>query len=168
VISYAQARDRVEAEMRSRQSELWPGDEYMIVDDDTLERDWGWVIFYASRLWLETGESRYRVRAGPMIVNRHDGTLHLTGTDHEPEVYVTRYETEFERDRQGWCLVLKEPPYAAEEITALMETLDLRPAELRELASRVPTVVMSGPRREMVHYNEVLTTAGLATDVRKA
>ncbi len=82
-ITRKQAHDRVEAEIRSNQADLWPGDEYLVVDDDTIEREWGWVFFYQSRLWIETGESRYKgPDPGPLIVNRHAGTLHRTRGGH--------------------------------------------------------------------------------------
>ncbi|MCP4004967.1 MAG: hypothetical protein GY725_12300 [bacterium] len=170
MITLAQARDRVEAEIRSRQSNLWPGDDFQIADDDTLEREWGWVFFYQSRLWMETGESRYRsADNGPMIVNRFDGTIHSTGTAHEPDYYITRYETEYERDRLGWCLVLIELSIGdPEHLQALRETLDLNADEVRSLNRRLPSVVMTGPRVEMVHFAEVLTTAGIRVETRRA
>ena len=82
MISEEYARDRVEAEIRSHQAELWPGDEFVIVADDTIEREWGWVFFYTSRLWIETGESRYRVtRNPPLIVKLNERRVQVGGGD---------------------------------------------------------------------------------------
>lgn len=156
--------------MRAAPVQLWAGDELMIVDDETLERDWGWVFFCVSRLWYETGEVRYATdSAPPLIVSREDGSVHRTGTAHEIDYYITRFETEFERDRSGWCLVLVEASADDPEQTqALRAELDLTAAELRDLRRRMPAVVMTGPRTQMVRTCELLRTAGVQADVTKA
>ena len=36
-----------------------PGDELVILDSETIERDWGWVFFYTSRKWHEKKDTKY-------------------------------------------------------------------------------------------------------------
>jgi hypothetical protein len=52
----------------------------------TLERDFGWVFFYGS-------ESRDELLAGnaPFIVDRRDGSVHMTGTACPLEEYLDDY-----------------------------------------------------------------------------
>lgn len=59
---------------------LWPDMPEMIVVH-TDERESGWVVYWTSRLYHETGEMQY-ARAGnaPYLVCRDDGTLFETGT----------------------------------------------------------------------------------------
>jgi len=169
VLTHREARERALAHMRSRPVDLPPGDELVLVDDDTLEREWGWVFFFASRRWCETGDSAYRSEGeGPLIVNRFDGSVSRTGTGRPSEYYVTRYDTEFRRNREGWLLVLSEiDPRSPAICEVLQQLLDLDPGEIAELNRRLPAVVMEGPRPELVRACQDLLTAGATAEVRR-
>jgi hypothetical protein len=155
--------------MRSRPLDLLPGDELVLVDDDTLEREWGWVFFFASRRWRETGDPALRYEGeGPLIVNRFDGSVVGTGTSRPSEDYVTRYETEFRRNREGWLLVLREiDPRSPAIREVLRRILDLRADEVADLYRRLPAVVMGGSRAELVRACQELLTAGAEAEVRR-
>jgi hypothetical protein len=169
MLSLREARERALAQMRSRPVDLPRGDELVLVDDDTLEREWGWVFFFASRRWRETGDPAYHSEGeGPLIVNRFDGSVHVTGTGRPSEYYLTRYETEFRRDRDGWLLVLREIDPRSPAIREVLEQiLDLRGDEVAELDRRLPAVVMEGPRTELVRACQDLLTAGARAEVRR-
>ena len=67
----------------------------VIVDEHTIERDFGWVFFYQSREYLETQD--YGCMLGgnaPIIVDRVDGSVHETGTANPVEDYIREYERE--------------------------------------------------------------------------
>lgn len=67
-------------------------DEPVIVDEETLEEDFGWVFFYQSRIYLETKIFSYCLAGNaPIIVNKHDGSVYITGTAHPVEHYVEEY-----------------------------------------------------------------------------
>ena len=69
------------------------GDEPVILDQDTIERPFGWVFFYDSRRHQETDEFEYTLAGNaPLIVNRHDGSLYSTGTALPVEHYIRAYE----------------------------------------------------------------------------
>ena len=76
-------------------SELMPVDEeWVIVDDYTIEKPWGWVFFYNSREYVTTGDPQYQlIGNAPYIVNKATGELADTGTAEDIEVYIARYET---------------------------------------------------------------------------
>jgi hypothetical protein len=169
MLTLAEARERALSLMRSRPQDLAPGDELVLVDDDTIEREWGWMFFFASRRWRETGDSRWENRGeGPLIINRHDGSVHLTGTRLPAEHYLTRYETEFQRNRAGWLLVLMDLDLGSREARqALGQVLDLRAEELTELYRRLPAVVMEGPRAQIQLAHQELLTAGIRAEVRR-
>jgi len=75
-------------------SALMPDDEeWVIVDDYTIEKPWGWVFFYNSREFVSTGDPQYQlIGNAPYIVNKATGELADTGTAEEIEVYISRYE----------------------------------------------------------------------------
>lgn len=67
----------------------------VILDEETIERSFGWVFFYQSREHLETGDlSSMLAGNAPLIVDREDGSVHVTGTAEPVELYLARYERE--------------------------------------------------------------------------
>jgi Immunity protein 35 len=82
----------VEAEL-AKLSPLPEGDAWLVFDERTIERPFGWVFFYGSRLFAKTGDIRYAVAGNsPFIVNRHTGELHAIGTALPAEQYIAAYE----------------------------------------------------------------------------
>jgi hypothetical protein len=84
-LTLEQAKALVQAELGT--SEL------VILDEATIERDFGWVFFYQNRSYLET-RNILKILAGnaPYIVNRHTRELQVTGTGRPIEEYIARYE----------------------------------------------------------------------------
>src|SRR5687767_12345676 len=61
--------------------------------DKTIEKGFGWVFFYNSKQFIESGDFSDRlIGTSPIIVDRQDGSLHETGTAFPIEVYMSRYE----------------------------------------------------------------------------
>ena len=57
-----------------------------------IEKPFGWVIYYGSKEYAETGDDKYAtVGAYPILVDRRDATLHHTGLG-KIEDYIERYE----------------------------------------------------------------------------
>jgi hypothetical protein len=70
----------------------------VVIDESTLERDWGWVFFYTSERYLKTGDISDAVAGNaPYIVNRHTGEVRVTGTAQPIEHYIDEYERELAR-----------------------------------------------------------------------
>lgn len=93
MIDYEEASARVE-EAQAR----WPdaqetGDSLVILHGHTLEKPWGWVFFYTSKQFLETGDSRFALAGNaPYIVERESGRLIQTGTALPLDEYIANYE----------------------------------------------------------------------------
>jgi hypothetical protein len=69
--------------------------ELCILDDRTRELDFGWVFCYTSKLFRDTGDFQYALAGNaPLIVDRRDGTLRVTGTTLPLEHYIERYRRE--------------------------------------------------------------------------
>jgi hypothetical protein len=67
-------------------------DEPAIIDEETIEEDFGWVFFYQSRIFLETQIFSYALAGNaPIIINKSDGSLHPTGTARSIEDYIEEY-----------------------------------------------------------------------------
>jgi Immunity protein 35 len=70
-----------------------PDDSFVIIENRTTERSFGWIFFCNSRKFLETGLPRYRLAGnGPIIVNKIDGTVRLCGAGQSLEEVIRDYE----------------------------------------------------------------------------
>ena len=66
--------------------------ELSILDQHTIEADFGWVFFWQSQPSLETGNfSDQLLGNAPLIVDRRDGALRVTGTAHPIEHCIKQY-----------------------------------------------------------------------------
>lgn len=88
-----QAREIALAHARASAGDFPDGDELVIADDSTIEKHWGWVFFYSSRLRLQTGETRFALAGNaPLIVARSTGQVTETGTARPISAYIEDYE----------------------------------------------------------------------------
>jgi len=88
--------DRTEAVTRARTyvSTLhWPGVEEMVLyEHAVLERPFGWIFFYNSRAFIESGRPEDAVIGnGPVVVDRRDGSVHVTGSTASFERFLDDY-----------------------------------------------------------------------------
>lgn len=74
----------------------WPDKPAIVIlSEQTIQRHWGWVFFYNSQRFLNTGNvSDALVGNAPYIVNRRSGEISLTGTTHPIDYYIKQYERE--------------------------------------------------------------------------
>jgi Immunity protein 35 len=93
MIDYETARSIALAEL-AKMPPLAAGDAWVIVDEETIERGWGWVFFYDSQRHLEGDDSLESIVAGnaPYIVRRSDGGILETGTALDIEDYIANFE----------------------------------------------------------------------------
>lgn len=93
-LTHSQARELVTlalADIDAQSNENFDG--FVILDQHTIEKPWGWVFFYDSRKHYESGDHRDLIAGNaPYIVNRFDGSLHDTGTAEKTEYYIQNYE----------------------------------------------------------------------------
>jgi len=58
----------------------------------TREEDFGWIFFFNTREYVETGDMNAALGGNtPLIVDRDTGELHVTGTAHPVDHYVEMY-----------------------------------------------------------------------------
>ena len=88
------ARFRVVRELESDNGRPEGPEELVIIDDQVLERSWGWVFPYTTRGCLDGDDNDAIAGNGPIMVNRHDGTLRPCGTAYPTEYYIRLYEAE--------------------------------------------------------------------------
>ena len=90
MITYEDARRLVEAQLARLAEDA--GD-CVVLEHSTIERPFGWVFFYNSREYVETGNELAALAGNaPYIVNRFTGAVVATGTGRPIEHYVSAYE----------------------------------------------------------------------------
>lgn len=63
-----------------------------VIEDRTREEDFGWVFFYNTKPFIETGDMQWALGGNaPLIVDRRTGELHVTGTAHPVEHYIEEF-----------------------------------------------------------------------------
>lgn len=74
--------------------QLSPDNPFIVVDEGTIEKPYGWVFFFNSKKYLETKEiSDALAGNGPVIINKHDETVEFFGTFKSPSEFITEYES---------------------------------------------------------------------------
>lgn len=70
-----------------------PGDVPEILDDATRTTDYGWIFFYNSRRFLQTGDNSARLAGnGPVIVEKNSGKATRLGTARGIENQIKAFE----------------------------------------------------------------------------
>jgi Immunity protein 35 len=74
------------------------GVEMLVMEDETMTTEFGWVFFYNTRAYIEDGdEMAIIVGAAPEIVDKTSGKLEVAGTAYPIEYYIEMYK------RHGTC-----------------------------------------------------------------
>jgi hypothetical protein len=80
----------------ARLTEMSPAeDKWVVVDESTIEKPYGWIFFYNSRKFVETRQAIYRLAGnGPVIVNKITGSVRFFGSTPSVEQIIEAYERE--------------------------------------------------------------------------
>jgi hypothetical protein len=71
------------------------GIEVVILDNQTIEKEYGWIFFYNSKKFLETGNFRDGlVGNSPVLVERDTGKIHELGTANPVSESIKKFELE--------------------------------------------------------------------------
>mgnify|MGYP001581233356 CR=1 FL=1 len=70
-----------------------------LLNNETIERPWGWVFFYESAHFLETGRFEDRLAGNaPCLFNRFTGEIAWAGTAHPIGHYIEQYEQQLTKN----------------------------------------------------------------------
>ena len=87
-----EAQSLVQAEL-DKNTDPYDDDQCVILEEETIEKEWGWVFFYQSKKYIETDDiGEILTGNAPYIVNKKSGQLHVTGTTEDIEHYINEFE----------------------------------------------------------------------------
>jgi hypothetical protein len=68
-------------------------DEFIIIDDVTIEKEYGWIFSYNSKKYIETDDFSYCIVGnGPIVVNKESGLVEELGGGPQVENFIAEYE----------------------------------------------------------------------------
>ena len=65
----------------------------IVIDSETQEHDFGWVFFYDSKEYAETGDFLHAIAGNAPVVVLRDGTVRETGTARPLADYLSEIAT---------------------------------------------------------------------------
>jgi hypothetical protein len=66
--------------------------ELMIMEDLTIEFEYGWMFFYQSTEYIRTKNPGAMIGGNaPIIVDKYNSSVHVTGTRREEQFYIEKY-----------------------------------------------------------------------------
>ena len=81
-----------EAELENSKDKYNPID-CAILKNETIEKNWGWIFFYQSKAYIESGDFRDMLGGNaPIFVNNETGAVSYAGTAYDIEYYIKEYE----------------------------------------------------------------------------
>lgn len=69
------------------------GDNYVIVEEMTCDKPYGWIFYFSSKLYIETGDFMRALGGnGPIVVLKTSGELHQLGSSLPGDEAVREFE----------------------------------------------------------------------------
>jgi Immunity protein 35 len=71
-------------------------DELVIIEDNIIETEFGWVFPYNSRRYLKTKKlTDALVGNSPIIFDNRDESIHVTGSSRPPSFYIDKHRENY-------------------------------------------------------------------------
>ena len=88
-----QAKAKVVEELDKITDARPQGTEFVVIDESTIEKPWGWVFFYQNKKFISDGNIAQQIAGNaPFIINKQTGKLTKTGTAYDLKQYLQIYE----------------------------------------------------------------------------
>ncbi len=92
MITREEAKARVEQELAASHDGMTEHT-LLVRNDATIEKPWGWVFFYNTQRFIETGDIIHALAGNaPYLVERATGRVLATGTAYPTADYIANYE----------------------------------------------------------------------------
>lgn len=76
-----------------KQKSVTVGHELVLLEKETKETSFGWVFFYDSKKFIETGNMEFAIAGnGPVIVNKNNGEIVFHGSRKSAIQLIAEYE----------------------------------------------------------------------------
>jgi hypothetical protein len=91
IISPEEAKEIAQNALHKTRSRI--DNELVIQDKFTVEFETGWVFYYQSRKYLETGDILFRLMGnGPIIIDKEEGLAYQAGTGEPVQYWIEEFK----------------------------------------------------------------------------
>jgi hypothetical protein len=74
------------------------GDQWVVLEEKTIEKSFGWIFFYNSERFITTGNVIHRLAGnGPVFVNKITGSIDFFGSTPSLDVILETYQKNVEQ-----------------------------------------------------------------------
>ncbi len=92
MLTRSEAEELVRGELRREETPECP---FALRESATIERPFGWVFFYNSKRFIETGDVLHALAGNcPLFVNKFTGAIRVFGTSKSVRDQIEEYERE--------------------------------------------------------------------------
>ncbi len=142
--------------------------ELQILEEKTLEFEFGWVFFYQSKKFIETGNLLFALGGNaPLIVDKYIKEIFRTGTAYPIEKYLDDYLIKHYNGLRGWKIV--DSSTSSEKvkwIKILKTSLELNSTEALNFYNERSKKVFSTPEKLKLLQKE-LKQVGVDIEIKK-
>lgn len=94
-----------EQELGIKDHDLTNEEKYCILDEYTKPFEFGWIFYWNSNKYIETGDFQYAlVGNGPLLIDKFTGVVFQTGTGLPVEHYIDQYLAEYYANQIIWSI----------------------------------------------------------------
>lgn len=136
-------------------------DSLIVLDDFTIEKPYGWIFFYDSKLYQETKETRYIIAGNsPIIVDKKTGEQ----TSYASAYGLERMLQEYEDEKNIWNLVLTESNLISNtKLIALKNKMNINLQDALKLRRNATFCIDSGSEFRLKIIQTELINLGIET-----
>jgi hypothetical protein len=133
-----------------------------IFEEETIERDWGWVFFYNSEMYYKTRIPQYAaIGIGPLFFNRETGEIRHNSTGRSTESLILEYEEELLAGDKHWCLFIDKGCDRAKAVVGLKKLLEVPTSTAFNLLGHGFGPVFTGKRLDLEWMRKEMEQLGV-------
>jgi len=138
------------------------GDKLILIEDDTIETPYAWVVFWTSKRWYETKALIYAIAgAGPFIISKQTGNVTQYSSAYGVESALEKYEEE----QKLYGLRITADLTAMRTKLLVKKLLPISNQDLLHLVREPATLVAQGAKELLQKLQQEWSAQGLSSEI---
>jgi hypothetical protein len=159
MITFQEAKQIAEAEIKKQRT--LGDDSLIIIDDQTIEKDYAWIFHYTSKKYWETGDINFAIGGnGPLFISKLDGQV----SNYRTGLSIDEMIDEYEEENKIWNLTLTDNIFTDTDKTIkFRQILGLTIPEVADYKKNNKVAFQSGSRTRLLEIQKQLSLKGIIT-----
>ena len=161
MITFQEARQIAEAEINKFKT--LGDDSLIIIEDQTIEKDYAWIFPYTSKKYWETNNTNYAIGGnGPLFISKLDGQI----SSYRTGLSIEEMINEHEEKNKLWYLTLTDNIFTDTNKTlTFRQVLGLTISEVANYKKNDKIAFESGSRTRLSEIQKQLSLKSIATSL---